>query len=371
MANKSFETWLEIDLQTIQNNIRLIQNISGLPVAAVLKADAYGHGVLPVSRAAVNAGAVFLVVARFYEARELRNAGFSEPILVLGMIPPENVIEASIMKIRATIYNMQQIKLYENILLGSRHTLSVHIKIDTGMGRLGVQAEEGLHLLRAAADSPCIETEGMFTHLARADEPDVDTTDWQLDRFDRLLVETESAGLRPRIVHTANSAGAIFHHRCKKYDMVRAGIAMYGLHPALSALLPEDFKPALAWKAGITSVKMIPGNRGISYGHRYMTHGIEQRVGVLPVGYADGLRRIPGNRVLVHGQIVPVIGNVCMDQCMIDLNDIPDATIGDEAVLIGQQGSQMITAEDIAKIWNTINYEVTCGIAHRVPRLYS
>lgn len=371
MANKTYETWLEIDLQAIENNLKMVRNISGLPVAAVLKADAYGHGVLPVSRAAVKAGAIFLAVARFSEARELRNAGFTEPILVLGMIPPENVIEASIMRVRGILFNTEQISLYETILRGTGHTLMVHVKIDSGMGRLGFSAEDGMKLLQAVKDSTYLETEGLCTHLARADEPGVDTTDWQLDRFDRLLAEAEANGLRPRLVHTGNSAGALFHKRCGKYDLVRVGEAMYGMHPAPEAQLPEGFRHALTWKAGITSVKMIPGGRGISYGHRYITHGTEQRVGVIPVGYADGYRRVQGNKVLVHGQPVPVIGNVCMDQCMIDLNDVPDVMIGDEAVLIGRQGDQMISVEEVAASWGTINYEVTCGIAHRVNRFYS
>ena len=371
MANKTYETWLEIDLQAIQDNLKMVREISGLPVAAVLKADAYGHGVLPVSRAAVKAGAVFLAVARFTEARALRNVGFTEPILVLGMIPPENVIEASIMKVRGILFNMEQIALYENILRDTGHMLTVHVKIDSGMGRLGFPPEEGLRLLQAVKNSDCLEAEGLCTHLARADEPDTDTTDWQLDRFDRLVAEAEKNNLRPRLVHTGNSAGALFHKRCGKYDMVRVGEAMYGMHPAPEAILPAGFKHALSWKAGITSVKMIPGGRGISYGHKYHTYGTEQRVGVIPVGYADGYRRVPGNIVLVHGHRVPVIGNVCMDQCMIDLNDVPNAMIGDEAVLIGRQKREIITVEEVAASWGTINYEVTCGIAHRVNRFYS
>ena len=371
MANKNYDNWLEIDLQAIENNLKQIQQIAGVPAAAVIKADAYGHGILPVSRAAVKAGAIFLGVARFSEARELRNAGFTEPILVLGMIPPENVLEASITDVRGTLFNNEQIALYENILRGTGHKLIVHVKIDSGMGRLGVPAEEGLSLLRAVQQSPYIEAEGLFTHLARADEPGVETTDWQLDRFDKLVHEAEANGMRPKIVHAGNSAGALFHKRCGKYDMVRAGVAMYGMVPSTETPLPEGFRHALTWKAGLTSVKMIPGGSGISYGHRYFTHGDVQRVGVIPVGYADGYRRVPGNRVLVRGHIVPVIGSVCMDQCMIDLNDVPDAVIGDEAVLIGSQGSNAITVEEVASFWNTINYEVTCGIAHRVHRFYS
>ncbi len=370
MFNKTYETWLDIDLGAIRKNLQMVRKISGLPTAAVIKADAYGHGIVPVSQAAIQAGAIMLAVARFNEARELRNAGFTEPILVLGMIPPENVMEACVTHVRGTLFNQEQIAIYENILSGTGHRLSVHVKIDSGMGRLGFPAEEGLRLLQAVRDSRYLEAEGLFTHLARADEPGIDTTDWQLDRFDRLLQEVEANGLRPRLVHTANSAGALFHPRCGKYDMVRVGEAMYGMNPSPDALLPEGFRPALSWKAGITSVKMIPGGMGISYGHHYTTHGVAQRVGVIPVGYADGYRRVLGNTVLVRGKAVPVIGSVCMDQCMIDLNDIPNAKIGDEAVLIGQQGGAEISVDQVAKLWGTINYDVTCGIAKRVSRYY-
>ena len=207
--------------------------------------------------------------------------------------------------------------------------------------------------------------------MARADEEEEEVTHWQLDRFDRLLAEAESAGLRPKIVHTGNSSGALFYPRCGKYDMVRAGIAMYGMNPSSERPLPEGFAPALSWKAGLTSVKTVPGGRGISYGHKYVTKGITARIGVIPVGYADGYRRVQGNTVLVRGKRVPIIGNVCMDQCMIDLNEVPEASIGDEVVLIGNQSGQCISAEDVAALWGTINYEVTCGIAHRVNRFYS
>lgn len=370
MENNRYETWAEIDLQAIQQNVKLIQKISGLPAAAVIKADAYGHGIVPVSQAAIKAGAMFLAVARFTEARELRNAGFTEPILVLGMIPPENVLEASVEKVRGTLFSQEQIALYENILAGTGHRLIVHVKVDTGMGRLGVPAEKGLKLLQAVNSSDCLSAEGLFTHLARADEPDRDTTDWQLDRFECLLKEVESSGLRPEIVHAANSAGALFHPRSGRFDMIRCGIAMYGMHPSPQAQLPQGFKPALSWKAGITSIKGMPGGQGISYGHRYTTRKDGDRVGVIPVGYADGYRRVDGNVVLVRGHQVPVIGNVCMDQCMIDLNGVPEAEVGDEAVLIGTQGTESITAEKVANLWKTINYEVTCGIAHRVNRFY-
>lgn len=369
MNNNHYDTWAEIDLGAIRHNLQLIQKISGVPTAAVVKANGYGHGIVPVSQAAVKAGALFLIVARFTEAMELREAGFTEPILVLGMIPPEHIPEAAHRQIRATIFSYEQIGIYENALNGTGLKLFVHVKIDSGMGRLGVPAEEGLGLLRSASESAFFTVEGLFTHFAKADEPWESTTDWQLDRFDRLLKEAETNGLRPRFVHTGNSAGALFHKRCGTYDMVRAGVAMYGMPPSPETPLPEGFIPALSWKTGIISIKTIPSGRGISYGHRYVTKK-EERIGVIPVGYADGYRRVNGNTVLVGGKRVPVIGNVCMDQCMILLDEVPDVSVGDEAVLIGTQGDLTITADDLAALWGTINYEVTCGIIQRVARNY-
>lgn len=370
MFEKRFDTWLEIDLQAIQNNIHEIQKVSGLPTAAVIKADAYGLGMIPISQAAIKAGCIYLATARFSEAIRLRRAGFTEPILVLGMIPPENVMEASIASICGTLFSMEQMALYESVLSGTGQTLNVHVKVDSGMGRLGVRTEDGLRLLQRVKDSDCLHAEGLFTHLARADEPEEKTTDWQLDRFDQLIAEAETAGLRPRYVHAANSAASLFYPRGRKYDFVRCGITMYGLSPTSSIQLPEPFIPAISWKAGLTSVKTMPAGQGISYGHHYFTKHDGDLVGVIPVGYADGYRRTPGNQVLVHGQKVPVIGSVCMDQCMIDLNGISNPKIGDEVVLIGRQGGMEITTDDVAESWNTISYEVICGIDRRVSRYY-
>ncbi len=213
-----------------------------------------------------------------------------------------------------------------------------------------------------------LHIEGLFTHLARSDEPEVGTTIWQLDRFNRLVRELEAAGLRPGLVHAANSAGSLYFPQAY-FDLVRPGIAIYGLHPSAEAPLPQGFRPAMSWKAQLVSVKELPPGHGVGYNYRYFTSGTE-RIGVIPAGYADGFRRRLGNFVLVGGKRVNVVGGVCMDQCMVRLDEVPSARIGDEVVLMGEQGDLTIRAEDIGLAWGTNNYEVVCGLAARVPRVY-
>ncbi len=370
MKQKIYENWVEIDLEAIQTNIRLIRKISGCPVIAVIKANAYGHGVVPVAQAALDAGSNFFAVARFCEAMELRNAGFQIPILLFGRLSPKNAVEAASKNIRAAIFCREQIAELTEALGANGKKLLVHAKVDTGMGRLGILADSGLELVQAIHNAPELEIEGLYSHFARADEEDPATTDLQIERFDLLVNLLTHNGLRPKIVHTANSAGALFHPAACRYDMVRGGIAIYGLHPSSQTRLPAGFCPALTWKAQIISIKTLPAGSGISYGHKYTTKQDGDRIGVIPVGYADGYRRIAGNMVLAGGRRLPVLGNICMDQCMIDLNRVPDVQPGDEVVLIGSQGSETITAEEVAERWGTINYEVTCGIANRVNRIY-
>lgn len=370
MKHNTYENWVEIDLEAIRGNIRQIRRIAGCPIMAVIKANAYGHGTIPVARAAIEAGSSFFAVARFGEAMEIRKAGITAPILIFGRLGPENAIQAAAENFRVTVFCEQQVVEYTEALRNTKQKLIVHAKIDTGMGRLGSPAESGLTLLQMIQSAPNLETEGLFTHFARSDELNVNTTDQQLDRFEKLINTLTENGLRPKIVHTANSAGAIFHPRACQYDMVRGGIAIYGLNPSVQTPLPAGFRPALSWKAEIISVKAMPAGCGISYGHKYLTKRNGDRIGVIPVGYADGFRRTTGNEVLVGGKRVPVLGNICMDQCMIDLNDVPDARPGGEAVLIGRQGNDEISADEVAGRWGSINYEVTCGVSHRVDRIY-
>lgn len=368
MDNWTYSTWLEIDLSAIRYNVGRLLEITGRPVLAVVKANAYGHGLAEVSQAALQGGATWLGVARIEEALMLRKMGVSANLLVLGFTPPQRVGEAIQAGVRLTVYDPQVAAEYSAQAQAAGGSLMVHAKFDTGMGRLGLPPEGGVEFMHWLKKQPDLDVEGVFTHLAQADEPEKNSVESQLDRFDALLDSLNGAGLRPKLVHAANSAASLYFPRAR-FDMVRPGIAVYGLDPSDEAPLPDDFRPALSWKARLISVKMLPPNHGISYNFRYTTSGYE-RIGVCPIGYADGYRRRLGNFALVGGKRVPVVGSVCMDQCMLQLDGAPEAKIGDEVVLIGRQGSQKIRAEEHGRAWGTVNYEVVCGLSARVPRIY-
>ena len=363
-----YSTWTEINLIALQNNIRSVANTSGAPVMAVVKANAYGHGAIPVAKAALQAGAVWLAVARIEEALDLRQAGLTCPILLLGYTPPERLGTAIQNQLSLTVWNADQVKTAAMISQSVGSQARLHLKVDTGMSRLGVQIEAAQDLARTIANSKGILFEGIFTHFAKADEADPGPTDQQEQQFQRVLRALEKDGIRPDFVHAANSAASLTR-TCASYDLVRAGISIYGLHPSQVCPLPASFQPVLSWRAVLSQVKTLPAGRGVSYGHEYITSARE-RIGTIPVGYADGFRRIKHNQVLVGGRRVPVVGRVCMDQIMVQLDGVPEAQAGDEVVIIGEQGGDKITAEQVAKRWGTINYEVVCGIGPRVPRLY-
>ena len=247
-------------------------------------------------------------------------------------------------------------------------TARLHLKVDTGMNRIGAQPEAALQLARRIAGAQGAQLEWIFTHFARADEADQTHTQEQLACFRQVLAQLEAAGLRPPLVHAANSAASLTLPEAS-FDMVRLGIGMYGLHPSPDCPLPEAFRPALSWKAALSHLKTLPPGQGISYNYEYFTRSHE-RIGTVPVGYADGLRRNAPNQVLIRGKKAPIVGRVCMDQIMVQLDGAPGAQPGDEVVLIGEQGEQRISAEEVGQRWGTINYEVVCGIGRRVPRLY-
>jgi alanine racemase len=361
-------TWAEVDLGAIRNNVHYTQRQTGVQVMAIVKANAYGHGAVPVAQAALQGGATWLGVARDQEALELRRAGIEAPILLLGHTPAGHFDEMIANRVALTVWNEEQVRIADASAQRVGEMASLHLKVDTGMSRLGVQPEQAVGMARLLTDTPGVHFEGLFTHFAKADEVQREPSDLQERNLKAVLDALQDAGMRPQLVHAANSAASLTRPTAV-HDMVRLGIAMYGLHPSPECPLPSEFRPALAWKSTLSQVKTLPAGRGVSYGHEYVTSS-EERIGTLPVGYADGLRRTHGNRALVGGVELPVVGRVCMDQVMLQLDAVPTAQEGDEVVLIGEQEGKRISAEDVAQRWGTINYEVTCGISARVPRIY-
>ncbi len=367
MNFEPFTTWTEINLSALQNNYKQLQSISNRPVISVIKANAYGHGMVEAAKALQQVGAEWFAVARIEEALDLRNAIPAGKILVLGYTAPSFVPQAILQNICLTIYDSDTAKAYSLQAQKNQQRVSVHVKIDTGMSRLGISVEQAVEFLQFLHTMPGISVEGLYTHFACADEPERPETLSQIRKFDDVLDSLSALQLRPAWVHASNSAGVLnFPHA--RYDLVRCGIAQYGLHPSDKTLLPAAFQPVLSWKTRITSVKNFLPGTGISYNHRYITKNNE-KIGVISVGYADGFRRCFNNSVLVRGKLVPIVGTICMDQCMVQLDSVPDVKIGDEVVIIGVQDDQKITAEQIAARWGTINYEVVSGIAARVPRI--
>jgi alanine racemase len=363
-------TWLEVDLEAIAHNVRRVVEVVGPEVAvlAVLKADGYGHGMLRVARTALNNGAGYLGVASVNEGALLRQSGVSSPILVLGFTPAWQARELALSNLSATVFDLDVAHAIGRASRELDRPVSVHVKVDTGMGRLGLQPDEVLPFVLGLRQVPGLVLEGIFTHFSVADN-DLDYTRWQIGRFRSVLAALAGVGIQFRLVHAANSA-AILTLPESHFNLVRLGIAMYGLQPSDQVRLPDDFRPALSFRTQVAQVKTLPAGSYVSYGNTYRTAG-EQRIAVLPVGYADGFRRAPRHwgEVLVRGRRASIVGRVCMDQTMIDVTAIPETRQGDEVVLIGEQGSARITAEDVAERLGTINYEVVSEILARVPRV--
>jgi alanine racemase len=334
----------------------------------VVKANAYGHGILEVARVVEKAGANWCGVARIEEALLLRNNGINMNILVLGYTAPQRVHEAILNKISLTVYDPQLIQAYARQARSINQALDVQVKIDTGMGRLGIPSEIALEFILKVKEIKEFNFQGIFTHFACADKPDKPFTQQQLLKFNKTLEQMQAQGIRPELIHAANSAAAL-NFPLARFDIVRCGLVLYGLSPSKETHIPEGIKPTLAWKTRLVSIKKFSAGQGIGYGYKYYTKKIE-KIGVIAVGYGDGFRRQIGNYVLLHGRRVPIVGNVCNDQCMLTLDHIQEPRIGDEVVLIGKQGNDDITVNEIAKNWDTISYEVICGMAARIPRIY-
>jgi alanine racemase len=364
-------TWLEVDLGAIGHNLRLVRQLLGdqVGVLVVLKADGYGHGAVRVARTALNNGARMLGVACLSEGVVLRRGGIDGAILVLGYTPGWQAREALRHDITATVFDLDTMRAFGQAARDLGRPARVHVKIDTGMGRLGLLLDDVVPVLRQAIEIPGLQIEGIFTHFSVADEADKSYTHLQVQRFEQVLGQLEQEGIEIPLVHAANSA-AILSVPEARYNMVRLGIALYGLAPSQAVPLPSTFHQALAFKTRIAQVKLLPPGSFVSYGNTYQTQDYEH-IAVIPVGYADGFRRTPSHwgTVLVRGRRAPIVGRVCMDQTMINVSNIDGARQGDEVVLIGRQGNQEITVEEVASQLGTIGYEVISEILARVPRV--
>jgi alanine racemase len=367
-------TWAEIDLGAIAHNIRVIKEHVGpkTKVMAVVKADGYGHGAVPVAKASLAAGAEYLAVATADEAVELREAGIRAPILVLGTSFPgcgeDKLVELDITQ---TVCTLALAEAIERAAAARGKRALVHVKVETGMGRIGVPAEEGADFIARLKEFPHLEIEGLFTHFAAADEEDKAYTWKQYKRFMKLVQELEERDLGvPPLKHVCNSA-AICDLPEMHLDMVRPGAILYGFHPGPHVVKRLPLQPALSLKSRIVFLKGVEAGARLSYGLTY-TAARATRIATIPIGYADGYRRLFSNRseVLVRGRRAPVVGRVCMDQCLIDVGQIPAVAIGDEVTLIGRQGDEEITAIELADLAGSLAIDLTCGIGKRVPRLY-
>ncbi|MBU8879878.1 alanine racemase [Bacillus sp. FJAT-29790] len=361
------DTWVEVNLDHISHNIELMKkHLFDVKIFSVIKANAYGHGDVEVAKAALEAGVSYLAVAFLDEALALRNKGITAPILILGACRPEDAGIAAKHKITVTVFQkewLQKAKGY--IEAGDK--LTMHLKFETGMGRLGIRSKETLmDLEKIAEDDPHLYIEGVFTHFATADELDSTYFNQQMDRFQEMLSWLKKT---PKWIHSSNSAAALRFPEAH-LNAVRMGISMYGLTPSMEMepILPFPLKPALSLHTKLVHVKKVQKGDKLSYGATYEAME-DEWIGTLPIGYADGwIRKLQGQEVLVEGKRVPIVGRICMDQCMIKLpSEMP---VGTPVTLIGQQGNEEITANEIAKKLDTINYEITCMITGRVPRVY-
>ncbi len=365
--------WAEVNLDHIAFNVRQIKTLvgEGCQVAAVIKANAYGHGALPVARVALQSGATFLAVAWANEGFALRQAGITAPILAMGYEPPGMAPEIVAHSITPAVADLELAHaLSAAVARDGAPALPVHIKVDTGMGRFGLLPQDVLPFARALADIPKLRIEGLFTHYASADEEDLSYTYKQLATYLQVLEAVEGAGIPIRIRHGANSAATMAAPETR-LDMVRPGIAIYGLRPSPEVRMAVSLRPAMTLKSRIAQLHTLPTGSSISY-NRTFTTTQPTPVGLVPVGFGDGYRRNLSNRglVLVRGRRVPIIGRVCMDQFMVDLTEVNCARAGDEVVLFGRQGDEEITAEELGSWSGTSHYETLTALLPRVPRVY-
>ncbi len=362
--------YVTIDLDAIYENVLAVKEKTGAQICGILKADAYGHGALAVAET-IGSLCSFFGVASVSEARELIRGGITKPILLLGYLHPEDIPQVVALGIRPAIFTYEEAKAISEEAARQGVEAPFHFAADTGMSRIGFQVtEEEADICAKIAKLPNLVAEGIFSHYAKADYKDLTDAKQQEEKFDTFCAWLEARGVRIPIRHMDNSAGAI--NGGKHYDMVRCGIATYGLYPSEEVDKKAlALQPALSWLSTVSCVKWLEPGRQIGYGGTFVTERCT-RVATVSVGYGDGYPRALSNRfcVLIRGKRAPILGRVCMDQLMVDITDIPDVTAGEKVTLIGTDGEARISVEEAAEAAGSFNYEFVCGIARRVPRYY-
>ena len=365
-------TWAEISLPALRHNFRTLQQLvgPGVTVCAVVKADAYGHGAVPVARAALAHGAWMLGVGDSSEALELRDAGIDAPLLILGAIVDGEMEQVITHHITPCVHSSKRVGTLAAMAEAMGRHLDVHLKVDTGMGRLGVMPSAALDVAREIRAHPSLRLEGICTHLADSETPGDPFTEGQLDTFKTVVTQVEAeTGVIP-LKHAANSAAILSHPRAC-FNMVRPGIAAYGMGFLAKSPGHPPLRPALSLKTQVVFLKDLPEGAPVGYARTHIT-GRPPRIAILPIGYNDGYSFLFSNRaeVLVRGRRARVTGRVSMDYTTVDVTDVPGVEVGEEAVLIGRQGRETIPVEELARIKGTIPYEITCSLGRRVRRIY-
>jgi alanine racemase len=365
--------WVEIDLGALADNVRQLKQLLSpqTELMAVVKADAYGHGAIKVAETALHHGADCLAIATLAEGIELRQAGIGAPILILGAInTSEEIRAAAAWQLETTLCNPQQALLFSEVMSVIGQTLPVHVKLDTGMSRLGTDWQQATEFITLVRQLPYLRIASIYSHLATADDLDPTVMRLQHLRFCGAIAQLKAHGIVPPKLHLANSA-ATLSDPTLHYDLVRVGLAIYGLYPASHLRRALDLKPVLQVKARVTQVKTIAAGSGVSYGYQFIAPQ-DLLIAVVGIGYADGVPRHLSNRLqaIIRGQLVPQIGTITMDQLMLDVSNLPDLQVGEIVTLIGQNGELTISADDWANTLNTISWEILCGFKHRLPRIY-
>ncbi|MBE0478881.1 alanine racemase [Candidatus Aerophobetes bacterium] len=365
-------TRVQINLENIAYNIEQIRAKVGnkVNIMAVVKANGYGHGAIQVAKTALKSGCEWLAVATVEEGVELREAEIKSPILILGISPPEQAEDIVKYELSQTICDKKLARALSDEAKSQNRIAKVHIKVDTGMGRIGIFPEKVKEFIKKIAHLKCIKIEGIFTHFSSAEE-DKDFTHLQIENFKKAISGLEKEKIHIPLKHAANSA-AILHVPSSCFELVRPGIMLYGLYPSLMITHSILLKPAMSFKTQIVYLKTVPAGVSLSYGRSFTTTK-KSLIATLPVGYADGYSRALSNKgeVLIKGKRAPVVGAVCMDMILVDVTRIPEVNVGDEVVLFGKQEGAEISVDELASKIGTINYEVICGISKRVPRVYT